>query len=133
MLALKGPLGTFSSTSLFFHNKEIGTKSGPDQLGPSSLQQAVRFRICYRHVILKQSHPTFHTNPDMKHMAGLFSSKVKGSELRGEEGSVANCASRPVREQWEMPEGASLELQFSALKTPCVVTQKPILFPQRGL
>lgn len=93
MLALKGPLETFSSTSLFFDNKEIGTKSGPSQLVPNSLQQAVHFRICYRHVILKQSHPTFYTNPEMKHMAGVFSSKVKGSELRGEEGSVANCAS----------------------------------------
>lgn len=60
-------------------------------------------------MILKQSHPSFHTNPEMKHMAGLFSSEVKGPELRAEEGSVANsCASRLVREQWEMPEGASL-------------------------
>lgn len=90
MLALKGPLETFSSTSLFFHNKEIGTKSGPNQLGPNSLHQAVHFRGCYGQVVLKQSHPTFHTNPEMKHMAGLFSSAVKGPELRAEDGSVGN-------------------------------------------
>lgn len=60
-------------------------------------------------MILKQSHPSFHSNPEMKHMAGLFSSEVKRSELRAEEGFVANsCASRPVREQREMPEGASV-------------------------